>query len=159
MLLSLLVFASSLRAAVADVPDILEVSANPIIDCAAPIAGRGFAIVFTVRHADPTVSHYVDKIEAMTGRTANTLDLQPQSSEVFTATMIVCESRDYQRGQEFAVQARAHCTTHGWGSWSSPITVPEFESPILVFMILVCVIIFGRLGFNLHVLPRCRCRK
>jgi desulfoferrodoxin (superoxide reductase-like protein) len=126
---------SSAELAVADVPSIVSFSANPIIDCGAPLAGRGFLLMVTIRHASPTPSHYVDKIEILKEKTTETIDLQPQSSETFTTTAVVCEGRDYQAGEELNVQVRAHCNIHGWGNWSSSITVPEFGTPLQVGLV------------------------
>jgi len=121
---------------VADVPEILALSAHPIIDCGAPLAGRGFMLTVTIRHLGrhlgAIASHYVDKVEIKTGKTTKTIDLEPQSSETLTVTEIACEGRNYQTGLEITVQARAHCNIHGWGEWSSAVTIPEFEAPTLV---------------------------
>jgi desulfoferrodoxin (superoxide reductase-like protein) len=131
LLVSLLAVLSSPKAAIANVPDVV-LSANPIVDCGAPLAGRGFLLLVTVTHANPSVSHYIDKIEVEKERITDTISLQPQSSEVFTVTTVICEDRDYRSGQELAVQARAHCNIHGWGGWSSSLTVPEFGTPSLI---------------------------
>jgi desulfoferrodoxin (superoxide reductase-like protein) len=133
----------SLKPAVADIPDVVGLSTNSIIDCGAPLAGRGFLVIVTVRHANPTAAHYVDKVEVMKGKVTEEIDLKPQSTEIFTVTTVVCEGRDYHAGQELTIQARAHCTIHGWGSWSSSVTVPEFAAPTVaatVALILVGLI-------------------
>ncbi len=132
VLISLLVLVSSAKHTIADVPTIVSISANPIVDCGTPLAGRGFLLVVTIRHANPTASHYIDKIEILKGKTTEAIDLQPQSGETFTTTAILCEGREYQAGEELNVQVRAHCNIHGWGSWSSSISVPEFGAPVQV---------------------------
>jgi len=129
LLLVALITIGSPRVAVADVPSVLDVSARPVIDCGTPLAGRGFLILMTVRHANPTTSHYVDKIEISEGKSTVTIDLQPQSNETFTVSTVLCEGRDYHTGEELTVLARAHCTIHSWGIWSSSVTIPEFETP------------------------------
>jgi desulfoferrodoxin (superoxide reductase-like protein) len=107
-------------------------SAQPIVDCGTPLAGRGFLVLMTVTHAGPTASHYVDKIEILKEKTTETMDLQPESDETFTVTAVICEGKDYSPGQELTVRVRAHCTIHGWGDWSSSVTVPEFSQPALI---------------------------
>ena len=147
LLVSLLVLLSSAKLAVADIPSIVSFSANPIIDCGVPLAGRGFLLIVTIRHASPTASHYVDKIELLKEKTTETINLQPQSGETFTTTAIICEGRDYQAGEELNVQVRAHCNTHGWGNWSSSITVPEFGAPVqvgLVTLLLAGLVVSSR---------------
>jgi hypothetical protein len=147
----------SLKPAVADIPDVVGLSTNSIIDCGAPLAGRGFLIVVTVRHTNPTATHYVDKVEVAIGKATESIDLKPQSTEVFTVTTVVCEGRDYHPGQEVTIQARAHCTLHGWGSWSSSVTVPEFGAPTVaaaVALILVGLITsLVRHGSRMRPLP------
>lgn len=154
LLVSLLVLLSSAKLAVADIPSIVSFSAHPIIDCGAPLAGRGFLLLVTIRHASPTASHYVDQIEILKEKTTETIDLQPQSSETFTTTAILCEGRDYQPGEELNVQVRAHCNAHGWGSWSSSITVPEFGAPVQVG--LVTLLLAGVIVSSRRLIPRFR---
>ena len=132
LLVAAIVLLGSPSVAFANVPQVVGLSAQPIVDCGTPLAGRGFLLIITVTHAGPTGSHYVDKIEILKEKTTETIDLQPQSSEVFTATAVLCEGRDYSAGQELTVNARAHCTIHGWGDWSSSVTVPEFAEPVLI---------------------------
>ncbi len=121
----------------ADVPQIMDLAAHSIIDCGVPLGGRGFLLIITVKHADPTTSHYVDKVEIMKGKSVESIGLQPQSDETFTVTATLCEGRDYQVGQKLPAQARAHCTIHGWGAWSSSISIPEFASSAFVCLITV----------------------
>ena len=121
--------------AFANVPEIVGLSTQPIIDCGTPLAGRGFLLLITVTHAGPTISHYVDKIETLKEKTTETMDLQPESDETFTVTAVICEGKDYSPGQELAVRVRAHCTIHGWGDWSSSVTVPEFSQPALIGLV------------------------
>jgi len=147
LLLVSLVMIGSPRVVVADVPTVLDVSAHSIIDCGTPLAGRGFLILMTVRHANPTKSHYVDKIEIAEGKSTVTIDLQPQSNETFTISTILCEGRDYHAGEELTVLARAHCTIHGWGIWSPSVTIPEFETPSLIAL---AALALASLGVFLH---------
>jgi hypothetical protein len=154
VLFSLLLVLSSSGAAVADVPDVQRISAESIIDCGVPLGGRGFLLVVTVRHANPAVGHYVDKIEITVGKTTKIIDLQSQSSETFDSTVVVCEGRDYQPGQEITVRARAHCTINGWGEWSSSISVPEFAAPILVGLVTLFVGSLTIVSLRRHILTR-----
>ena len=154
LLVSLLVLLSSAKVAIADVPSIVSFSANPIIDCGAPLAGRGFLLIVTIRHASPSASHYVDKIEILEGKTTETIDLPPQSGETFTTTAMLCEGRDYQAGEELNLQVRAHCNVHGWGSWSSSITVPEFGAPVQVG--LMTLFLAGLIVSSRRLIPRFR---
>jgi len=141
LLVCTLAFFGSLRSAVADVPDIVSFSANPIVDCGYPLAGRGFLLLVTVRHAGPTASHYVDKIEIIKGKTTETVKLSPQSGDIFTATKVLCEGRDYRTGEQVTVQVRAHCSIHGWGKPSSSITVPELETPSVVALVTLILVV------------------
>jgi hypothetical protein len=108
----------------------------------------------TVRHANPTATHYVDKVEVMKGRVTESIDLKPQSTEVFTVTTVVCEGRDYHAGQELTIQARAHCTIHGWGSWSSSVTVPEFAAPTVALILVALITLLARPGSRLRLLQK-----
>jgi desulfoferrodoxin (superoxide reductase-like protein) len=154
LLVSLLGLLSSAKLVVADIPSVVSFSANPIIDCGVPLAGRGFLLMVTIKHANPTASHYVDKIEILKEKTTATIDLQPQSGETFTTTAILCEGRDYQAGEELNVQVRAHCNVHGWGSWSSSITVPEFGAPVQVG--LMTLLLAGVIVSSRRLIPRVR---
>ena len=154
MLFSLLLVLSSSRAAVADVPDVLGISAESIIDCGIPLAGRGLLLKVTVKHANPTMTHYVDKIEIMVANVSKTVDLQPQSNEIFNSTAVICEDRDYQPRQRLTVQARAHCTVDGWSEWSSSITVPEFAAPDLVGLVVLVVGSLTIVSLRRHILTR-----
>jgi desulfoferrodoxin (superoxide reductase-like protein) len=153
LLLVPLIIIGSPSVVVADVPTVLKVSANPIVDCGTPLAGQGFLILATVRHANPTTTHYVDKIEIAKGKSTVTIDLQPQSNETFTVSTVLCEGRDYHAGEELTVLARAHCTIHGWGTWSSSVTIPEFETPGLIAL---AALTLASLGVLLHKRRRVR---
>ena len=87
----------------------------------------------TVRHASPTSSHYVDKVEVDVDGAVNDIDLTPQS----TATFVVQFNMGEVAGTTI-VQARAHCTFHGWSGWSESLEIPEFL-PIHLLLILAVV--------------------
>ena len=59
----------------------------------------------------------------------------PQATETF----IVPYNLGEVVGTPF-VSVRAHCTFHGWSSWSEPIVIPEFT----VVAFLIALVTLGR---------------
>jgi hypothetical protein len=114
----------------ADVPSIENV--EPWIN------GTTTVLNITVRHASPTGVHYIDKIEVNVNESIQTINLSPQETETFIV--------QYNLGEVtgiFPVSARAHCTFHGWGSWSEPIVVPEFSSfNLIIALVILPIILF-----------------
>ena len=86
----------------------------------------------TVRHASPSSSHYVDKVEVDIDGAVHDIDLTPQSTLTFVEQYNMGEVVDTP-----TVQARAHCTFHGWSGWSEPVEVPEFSSIHLLLVLAI----------------------
>jgi hypothetical protein len=87
----------------------------------------------TIRHSSPTTSHYVDKIDI--DGAVNNVPLTPQS----TATFVV----QYNMGEVVntpIIQARAHCTFHGWSGWSESVEIPEFSTAYLLLVLAIVTI-------------------
>jgi hypothetical protein len=111
----------------ADVPDVLNVEPWT--------SGTETILNITVRHSAPTGSHYIDIVQVDVDGAVNDIPLEPQSTNPFII--------QYNMGEvtgEPSVQARAHCTLHGWGSWSEPLVIPEF-SPHMILAILAVLIL------------------
>lgn len=103
----------------------------PTVENIEPLTSETDTILnITVRHASPTGSHYVDKVEVDLDGTFHDVDLTPQS----TLTFIVQYNMSEVTGTP-SVQARAHCTFHGWSGWSEPVVVPEFSTIYLLLIL------------------------
>lgn len=132
MFLSCLVSVSTFLTPVyADVPSILNV--EPFI------SGSETILNITVRHAGPTSSHYINTIQVEIDGTVNDLNLDPQTTHPFTV--------QYNMGElnsEPSVRVRAHCNVHGYSSWSTLETIPEFGlfNSILIFIVLSIITIY-----------------
>jgi desulfoferrodoxin (superoxide reductase-like protein) len=89
----------------ADVPDVLNV--EPWTN------GTETVLNITVRHSAPTSSHYINIVQVDVDGAVDDINLVSQSTNPFVI--------QYNMGEvagEPSVRARAHCTLHGWGSWS-----------------------------------------
>lgn len=95
----------------------------------------------TVRHSSPTSSHYVDKVEIDIDGAVNNVDLTPQSKVTFVVQYNMGEVVDTP-----TVQARSHCTLHGWSGWSESVEIPEFSTVhlLLVLAIVTITVLFLR---------------
>ncbi|UCH31332.1 MAG: hypothetical protein JSV05_07495 [Candidatus Bathyarchaeota archaeon] len=125
LILILGVAASSLiRPVLADVPTIENIEPW--------ISGTDTILNITIRHASPTGTHYVDRIEVDINGSIEFTTLFPQA----TVTFIV----PYNIGEVIGtplVSVRAHCTFHGWSGWSEPLLIPEFT----VFLLLALAVL------------------
>jgi desulfoferrodoxin (superoxide reductase-like protein) len=111
---SLLTLFSMIPMANANVPSVLQI--NNISQ------GSSGKISVQISHSSPTPSHYVDTVEVDVSGQVKQFSLQPQTSDPFTVELDLGQLQGTAN-----VRARAHCTLHGWGSWSNQIAVPEFS--------------------------------
>ncbi len=125
VMISVVSFGFQTNPAYADVPDVL--STEPWT------SGTVTFLNITVRHASPTSSHYVNRVEIDVDGTVKNVELTPP--QVAPAFVL-----QYDMGEVTAmptVQARAHCNIHGWSGWSDPIVVPEFSIVLLPIVLAV----------------------
>lgn len=111
----------------ADVPDVLNVEPWT--------SGTETILNITVRHSAPTGSHYIDIVQVDVDGAVDDIPLEPQSTNPFII--------HYNMGEvtgEPSVQARAHCTLHGWGSWSESLVIPEFSSHMVLVILAVLIL-------------------
>jgi len=136
-LLALLGSADPVRADLPDVIQIENVSQPPLI-----------AIRIIIRHAEPTLEHYVDALEVIGSidgySSGYTFTLQPQTSELFAVEVQMDVSDAAIALENPNVKARAHCTFHGWSTWSQEIVVPEFSIPAVIAAITILSTILTR---------------
>jgi hypothetical protein len=117
----------------ADVPDATSI---------APwTSGDDTILNITIRHANPASVHYIDRVDIDVAGSVQSITLSSQSTVFFT----IQHNLGAVTGTP-NVRARAHCTTHGWGSYSSPIVVPEFSLVLLpvILVALTLVTVFAR---------------
>jgi len=115
---------SLIRPVLADVPSIENVEPW--------ISGTDTILNMTIRHASPTGSHYVDRIEVDVNGSVQFTTLFPQATVTFIVPYNIGEVTDTP-----LVSVRAHCTFHGWSSWSEPMIIPEFTGVFLLLALAV----------------------
>jgi hypothetical protein len=86
----------------------------------------------------PTGIHYVDAVQVNVSGIVHDITLTSQSTVTFV--------EQYDMGEVTGmptVQARAHCTVHGWSDWSNTLTVPEFSlaSPLLILVVITVAVL------------------
>lgn len=112
----------------ADVPSVLSIERWT--------SGTETILNITVRHSSPTNSHYVNKVEVDVDGAVHDIDLAPQSTVTFVVQYNMGELADAPM-----VRARAHCTIHGWSSWSNSEQVSDSSSiPLLPILAIVSVL-------------------
>jgi len=112
----------------ADVPSVLSIEPWT--------SGTDTILNITVRHSSPTSSHYVNKVEVDVDGDVHDIDLTPQSTVTFVVQYNMGELADSP-----TVRARAHCTIHGWSSWSNSDQVPDSSLiPLLPILAIVSVL-------------------
>ena len=90
----------------ADTPAVLEIEISTDADTT--------ELTITVRHNNPTSSHYVNRIDVEVDDDVQRVTiLEAQTSTQFTITHDLGQS-EYQR-----VRVRANCNIHGWSSWKT----------------------------------------
>jgi hypothetical protein len=126
ILIILSLFITGINIVSADIPLVINLDITDTTD------GRTLSI--TVRHNNPNNNHYVSELEVKVGEDTTTIELDPQSSTVFTEETGITSTGD--------VQVRAYCTLHGWSGWMKPGEEPEPSGSIPGFPLLA-------LGFGL----------
>ncbi len=119
---------SQIHPILADVPSVLSIEPWT--------SGTNTILNITVRHSSPTSSHYVNTVEVDIDGAVRDIDLTPQSAVSFVVQYNLGELAD-----EPTVRARAHCTIHGWSSWSNSDQVSDSSSiPLLPILAIVSVL-------------------
>jgi peptide/nickel transport system substrate-binding protein len=102
--LTVLLFSTLITPISADTPAVLEIEVSTGADTT--------KLTITVRHNNPTSSHYVNKIDVEVDDDVQQITIsEAQTSTQFTITHDIGQS-EYQR-----VRVRANCNIHGWSSW------------------------------------------
>ena len=103
--------------------------------------GSSGKIRLQITHLNPSSTHYVDVIEVDVNGQVTQFNQQPQTTDPFTVELDLGQLQGNP-----TIRARAHCTKHGWSSWSSQIQVPEFSEmgTAVVVVALVCVLLTAR---------------
>jgi len=84
-------------------------------------------------------SHYVTNIQLVINGTTVNLSQTPQSQTTFTV--------QYQLGtntDSYSVTARALCNVHGYGAYSSVVTVPESIGLVLFVVLTVVAVLLAK---------------
>jgi len=113
--LLVIVLSSFAYRAKADVPDVLQIENNS--------QGSRGRIKVTIRHASPTLSHYVYEVSVDVNGKVTKFQQQPQTSDTFTVELDLGEIQGTP-----SVKAKASCNLHGDDGWSNPIVIPEFPA-------------------------------
>ena len=98
----------------ADVPDIVSVVSRNV--------GPVTWLDITIRHGGFGSGHYISRVELEINGTTQNLAQSPQSTEIFTVSYSLGSTSN-----TYSVRARALCTIHGYGAYSSLATIPEFS--------------------------------
>jgi desulfoferrodoxin (superoxide reductase-like protein) len=102
--LTVLLFSTLITPISADTPAVLEIEVSTDVDTT--------ELTITVRHNNPTSSHYVNKIDVEVDDDVQQITIsEAQTSTQFTITHDIGQS-EHQR-----VRVRANCNIHGWSSW------------------------------------------
>lgn len=113
----------------ADVPDVTSIVPWT--------SGTDTVLNITVRHALPSSSHYIYKVEVDVAGTVHVVDLtSPQTSTTFVV--------QYNMGNLTStptVRARAFCNVHGVGPWSQQVVVSEFSALNIVLALAIISIV------------------
>ncbi len=100
-------------------------------------SGTDTILNITIRHNNPTTSHWVDKVEVDIDGLVQNINLP--STPLQSAPTFVMQFNMGELTTTPTVKSRAHCNLHGWSfSWSDPVEVPEF-SPIHLLLVLAAV--------------------
>ena len=133
LILVAILFLNHAGTAVANVPTVLQ-----IVNISQGSDGK---ISLEITHQGPSPNHYVDIIEVQVNGATQQFTQQPQTTDPFTVEL---DLGTLQGTPE--VQARAHCTIHGWSDWSQTIAVPEFPTVAVVTLTLLVTMLVFRAG-------------
>jgi len=113
----LLILVLTPMAAEANVPTVVSID----------LASNREQILIRIAHANPSQSHYVDKVDVKVDGSTTTLEeigIMPQTGPEFVVSF------NLPKGDTHTVQARAQCIVHGWGDWSSVMTIEPSTTPL-----------------------------
>ena len=122
-------FTFQMNPVLADIPEVTNIETYTV--------GVDTFLNITVEHASPTSSHYVDLVEVEIvdeGTAIEDVALGPQSTETFFVQYNLGAVDEYY---EPTCRARASCTSHGEGSWSSALYIPEFSTLTLLLILAI----------------------
>jgi len=104
ILMPILLFSFFTMHIFADVPSVKEISA---------VLNEELDLSFIIKHSSPSSNHFIDKIQVdVDGDIQNFFNLTVQSLTEFNINVTI----DVTEANE--IQVRAHCTLHGWGTWT-----------------------------------------
>jgi desulfoferrodoxin (superoxide reductase-like protein) len=140
--LCLVVFSSCANVVRANVPSVIQVENVSY--------GSTIALKVHISHANPTPTHYVDKLNVMGtagGYSRNlTFNLSPQTADPFTFEVSADLTGAPISLDQVKIQVRAHCTIHGWSAWSQEIAVPEINlTPTVLIVVLTSTLLAATL--------------
>lgn len=125
----ILFFISSTTLVSADVPTVQNVKAMK--------EGEDTILDIEIRHSSPSSTHYIDIIEIeINERLDRVTDLEPQTSTTFTYKHNIGTVK-YEN-----IRARAHCTVHGWSSWTK-LGEEQPETPFIETSLGIASVIGG----------------
>jgi len=101
--MSILLFSFYAMHVFADVPSVIEISAvlNEVLD-----------LSFIIKHNSPSSNHFIDEIQIDVDGDIQVFNLTVQSLTEFNVNVAI------DLTEAFEIQVRAHCTLHGWGTWT-----------------------------------------
>ena len=124
-------FTFQMNPVLADIPEVTNIETYTV--------GVDTFLNITVEHASPDSTHYVDLVdvsitESDSGTIYDDVALGPQSTETFFVQYNLGAVDEYY---EPTCRARASCTSHGEGSWSSVLYIPEFSTLTLLLILAI----------------------
>jgi len=112
------------------VPNIVNVSSHDV--------GSTTVLDIEISHQPPPAidaSHYIANVQLQINGTIVDLPQNPQNTETFTVQYSLGPNTN-----SYSVIARAGCTLHGYSSFSSSVTIPEFSLAVIaLFMALATI--------------------
>ncbi len=91
----------------------------------------------TIRHSNPTTSHYVNNVQVDIDGAVQNVGLP--STPIQSAPTFVMQFNMGELTTTPTVEAKANCNLHGAPlSWSDPVVVPEF-SPVYLLLVVAIV--------------------
>jgi desulfoferrodoxin (superoxide reductase-like protein) len=115
VILSVLTMANAIAMVSANIPRVAQIE-----NISQDSSGR---IRLQIVHLAPSPTHYVNVIEVTINMTTKQFNQTAQDSNPFTVELDLGPLQG-----TVTVMARAHCTLHGWGDWSSTILIQQNHS-------------------------------
>lgn len=139
LLLVTAVFVSiQVRRVEALIPNI--VSVNPRV-----VGSTTWVDVVVFHQASPPLSstHYVSNVRLVINGSTVDLAQTPQNTETFTVSYSLGSNAN-----SYSVSAATLCILHGYGTFSSSVTIPEFLAPVLFILLTAITIIATKKGLS-----------